>query len=89
MWGVENVLLNPDSMDASYVLGGMALATFACIVVFVISVLFENGVDVFGAGKAEQAIDLRRIFMALLFIFMIFGSFVFMTSTGGFLYANF
>lgn len=110
MWSFGNVLLNPNAADSSYVLGGMALATISCIIVFVISVLFENGVDVFGSAssrktkthetggatgaitkveRVDDSVDLRRIFLSLLFIFLIFISFVFMTSTGGFLYANF
>ena len=39
--------------------------------------------------RVSNSVDLRRIFMALLFIFLILISFVFMTSTGGFLYENF
>lgn len=88
-WGVGNVLLNADTTDANYVLGRMAMATLSCVVVFVMSVLFENGVDVFGKVGKEKTIGIHRTFLSLLFIFLILLSFVFMTSTGGFLYANF
>ena len=73
--------------DKLTVFGSMALALVGCIVIFVVSFRKETGHDVSGelmAGKpAVQGV------LVMLSLMLILSSFLFTTSAGGFLYANF
>ena len=73
--------------DKVTVFGSMALALVGCIVIFVVSFRKETGHDVSGelmAGKpAVQGV------LVMLSLMLILSSFLFTTSAGGFLYANF
>jgi len=87
LYSVKNIMLNPDTTSPQYVLGGMALSVFCIILVFCVSILREQNRDVFSMLNAKSGVlyDLAIVILVML----TFTSFVFMTSTGGFLYANF
>ena len=86
-YDIGNTILNPDVVKPMYVLGGMAVAAVGIIAVFAVSLAQEQGkdVDLVLMEKKQVGYGLAALFCC----FMILVSFVFTTSTGGFLYANF
>ena len=70
-----------------YVLGGMGIALVGTIVIFVVSLWKERNPesDIYERYGSQAKVGISWVFLAL----MILVSFVFTTSTGGFLYANF
>ncbi len=87
LFSVKNIMLNPETTSPQYVMGGMMLSVVGIVVVFVISVLKEQNNDVYAmlCRNSKVAYDIAIIGL----LFLTLSSFVFMTSTGGFLYANF
>ncbi len=81
----SNELIVPSS--AFNVWGSLAIAFVGCIVVLCVSLLRERGFDIYERLYARPAIIRFACFYAM--IFLILASFVFTTSAGGFLYANF
>jgi D-alanyl-lipoteichoic acid acyltransferase DltB (MBOAT superfamily) len=88
----RNVCLNPDLVKPMYVLGGIAIALFGTLVVFAVSLYKELHPDTdFGErfdGESLKGAALTGASWVILAM-MILVSFVFTTTTGGFLYANF
>ncbi len=86
-YSFKNVCLNPDLVKPMYVLGGMAIAFVGTVTVFIVSVYRETHPDasILAAPKSTFRVGTAALFL----IFMVLVSFVFTTSTGGFLYANF
>ncbi len=69
------------------VLGGFAAATIGILIVFGISLQRERGVDVAGRWLSRSAA--YKLITALGMILLLFASFLFTVSAGGFMYANF
>ena len=87
LYSFNNVCLNSDLVKPMYVLGGMAIAFVGTVVIFAVSLWKElhpeeNIHERYG-NKALTG--LSWVFLSM----MVLVSFVFTTTTGGFLYANF
>ncbi|MCR4851286.1 MAG: MBOAT family protein [Lachnospiraceae bacterium] len=82
------VLLNSNEGSPIYAAGGMCLAFLGCVIVFIVSFLKEKGIDVacnVSAIMRKSGFGFAVVALAMLVLI----SFVFMSSAGGFLYANF
>ncbi|MCR5404049.1 MAG: MBOAT family protein [Butyrivibrio sp.] len=85
--GFNGVCLNPDLVKPMYVLGGMGIASIGTMVVFAVSLYKELHPDERLSDRLGGTLSMCS---AMLFLsFMVLISFIFTTSTGGFLYANF
>ena len=69
------------------VLGGFATALIGCIIVFTVSLQKEKGIDVSGAIIGQKNVLYMSSVMILFLLILV--SFLFTTSAGGFMYANF
>lgn len=85
--GFRNVCLNPDLVKPMYVLGGFGIALIGTVTIFCVSLWKEMHPD--GDLYESCGSSLRLGTSALYLTFMVLVSFIFTTSTGGFLYANF
>ncbi len=83
----NNVCLNPENVKPMYVIGGMGIALFGTIIIFIVSLWKELNpdLDIYEIYRTKIKTGMAWIVLSL----MILVSFVFTTSTGGFLYANF
>ncbi len=84
---IGNTILNPDVVKPMYILGGFAVATAGGLTVFAVSLKKEKGWD--STGLTGDSFKGTYALSCLFMVFMVLISFVFTTSTGGFLYANF
>ena len=84
---LNDIILNPDVVKPIYVIGGMCISVIGIVAVFIISVLKEKEKDIYVLLTGRKHIFYE--FAALFLLILIFSSFIFTTSTGGFLYANF
>jgi len=66
----------------------LAIALIACIVVFIVSVRKEHGIDVIGSLLARRAV-VRYAVYVLVFFFTVYAFIYAPASGGGFMYANF
>ncbi len=84
----KQVLLNSNELSPIYAAGGMILAFIGCIIVFAVSCAKESGHDVY--AKIDTSLKKTGYgFAAIALLLLVLISFVFMSSAGGFLYANF
>lgn len=85
--GFNGVCLNPDLVKPMYVLGGMGIAFIGTVTVFAVSLFRELHPEEMVSDRLSGAFSMST---AVLYLsFMVLVSFIFTTSTGGFLYANF
>lgn len=87
LYSFNNVCLNPDLVKPMYVLGGMAIALVGTVVIFAVSLWKELNPegDIHERYGNKALTGLSWVFLSM----MVLVSFVFTTTTGGFLYANF
>ncbi|WP_027203434.1 MBOAT family O-acyltransferase [Butyrivibrio fibrisolvens] len=70
-----------------YLYGGYIVALFGIVIVFVVSLLEENNIDIRTAIMRKN-LAIKSV-CAFIMIFLILASFMLTTGTGGFMYANF
>ncbi|MBE5823464.1 MAG: MBOAT family protein [Butyrivibrio sp.] len=87
LYSFSNVCLNPELVKPMYVLGGMVIALVGTVVIFAVSLWKElhPEEDIHERYGNKALTGLSWVFLSM----MVLVSFVFTTTTGGFLYANF
>ena len=85
--GFNSVCLNPDNVKPVYVLGGMGIALVGTAIIFGVSLWKELNPEADFCDSCGTEVRTGAAWLTL--AFMVLVSFVFTTSTGGFLYANF
>lgn len=87
MFNINNVLFNEGLASPMYMTFCYCVAVVATLVVLVVSLLKENGVDIYNFLEKKHIVTRWSILFFIAFLFL--GSFMFTTSAGGFMYANF
>ena len=86
-FNINNVLFNESIVSPMYSMFCYCIAIVATIVVIIVSLLKENGVDTYAFLQKRNIVVRWGILLFMVFLFL--GSFMFTTSAGGFMYANF
>ena len=86
-YNLNTVIFNESLTTPLYTMCCYIIAALATVVVIISSVLKENGVDVYAFIQKKNIVIRWGILLIMIFLFL--GSFMFTTSAGGFMYANF
>lgn len=86
MFAFKNILFNSATGNTMYTAGSFLISIAAVVIVFVISVMREKGID--PVEKLDNSIIFRAVAVTGM-LFLVLMSFVFVQNAGGFLYANF
>ena len=86
-FNLNTVIFNESLTTPLYTMCCYIIAALATVVVIISSVLKENGVDVYAFIQKKNIVIRWGILLIMIFLFL--GSFMFTTSAGGFMYANF